>query len=344
MRVEILNPLGFAGWDKLILTQPNVTFFHSSHWTRVLCDAYGYKPLYFVVRDNGKLSAVVPVMEITSFLTGKRGVSLPFTDFCQPIIGPGIRADEIWNTIREYGAKAGWKYFEIRGGSGMNLSIPPSSWCYDHVLDLSQDVQNVYGHFRNSHKRNIKKALKIGVEITLCDSLESIKEFYRLNILTRKEHGLPPQPFTFFNNIHKAAIEKKHGLLFMAHYQGKVIAGVLCLHFGKRAMYKYGASDKQYQHLRPNNLVMWKAIEWYCQQGCKSFSFGRTDQGHNGLRQFKSGWGAKEKTVHYYQYNYKNGETSGPIVKVDGWHTRIFSKMPTSILKIVGSLLYRHIG
>ena len=89
--VEIINPLQFTGWDELLLTQPESTFFHSSHWARVLYDTYGYKPLYFTVRDNDKLSALVPVMEIDSFLTGKRGVSLPFTDFCEPIIRDDIQ-------------------------------------------------------------------------------------------------------------------------------------------------------------------------------------------------------------------------------------------------------------
>jgi len=44
----------------------------------------------------------------------------------------------------------------------------------------------------------------------------------------------------------------------LASLNGKNIAGVICFHFGDRVIYKYGASDKDYQHLRVNNLVMWK--------------------------------------------------------------------------------------
>lgn len=344
MDVEIINPLTFVGWDELILAQPKGTFFHSSHWARVISNTYGYKPLYFTVRDGSDLLATVPLMEIDSFLTGKRGVSLPFTDFCEPILSDIVRADRIWDTIRVYGEKAGWKYVDIRGGDGVNESASPSSWCYEHVLNLSPDVQYVRDNFSDSHKRNIRKAQKVGVEVTLCGSLESVEDFYRLNLITRKRHGLPSQPFSFFRNIHQHIIKKKHGLLLVAQHQGKVIAGALCIQFGNKAMYKYAASDRRYQHLRPNNLILWKAIEYYCRQGYDSFNLGKTEQKHKGLKQFKSGWGATEKTVDYYRYSFIKKNYSQIANMTDGWHTSLLKIMPIPIIKILGSVLYKQIG
>src|SRR5437868_4430600 len=82
---EIIDPTTEPAWDRLVKSRPESTFFHTSAWARVLNSAYGYKPLYFVKREGEKLSAAVCVMEVDSFLTGKRGVSLPFTDFCEPL-------------------------------------------------------------------------------------------------------------------------------------------------------------------------------------------------------------------------------------------------------------------
>ncbi len=69
---ESINPIEYPGWDDLLLSQPDYSFFHSSHWARVLHDSYGYKPCYFSIIDNQKLSACIPVMEIKSVLTGTR--------------------------------------------------------------------------------------------------------------------------------------------------------------------------------------------------------------------------------------------------------------------------------
>ena len=50
------------------------------------------------------------------------------------------------------------------------------------------------------------RGLEVALEMTICESFESIKDFYRLNCLTRRMHGLPPQPFSFFKKIHEHII------------------------------------------------------------------------------------------------------------------------------------------
>jgi len=75
MELKILNPLEYPGWDDLLLTNENYSFFHCSAWARVLHESYGYKPLYFTGIENGSLSALIPVMEVNSFLTGRSVVA-----------------------------------------------------------------------------------------------------------------------------------------------------------------------------------------------------------------------------------------------------------------------------
>src|SRR3990172_8371413 len=85
-QLKVINPLDYPEWDKLLLSTRDYSFFHSSAWARVLHESYGYRPLYFTSIDNGILLSVIPIMEINSIFTGKRAVSLPFTDYCEPII------------------------------------------------------------------------------------------------------------------------------------------------------------------------------------------------------------------------------------------------------------------
>ena len=74
MEVEIINPIEYPGWDDLLLTNDQSSFFHTSAWASVLVESYSYTPLYFTIIEAGKLSALIPLMEIKSFLTGKRGI------------------------------------------------------------------------------------------------------------------------------------------------------------------------------------------------------------------------------------------------------------------------------
>lgn len=344
MSLQILDPTQYPGWDSMLLGTPSYSFFHSSEWARVLSESYGFKSNYFVNIREGKLSVLIPFMEVNSFLTGRRGVSLPFTDYCEPIISNGFSFQNLFDQIAEHGKKRGWRSMEFRSLADIFPGTQPSLNYLGYHLDLSEGEGKVFSNFRDSTLRNAKKALKEGVEVERDQSLESIKEFYRLNCLTRKEHGLPPQPFYFFRKIYDHVISKDLGMVVLASHNKAKIAGAIYFHIGKNAVFKYGASDKKFQHLRANNLVMLEAIRWYCKNGYRSLCFGRTELEHQGLIQFKSGWGASEKPIHYYRYDLRMGSFVRGSSMVSGFHNKIFRNTPIPLLKGIGSVLYKHTG
>ena len=344
MSLQIVDPNQYPNWDELLISTPGSSFFHTSSWAKVLKEAYGYTPKYFTEFDGGRISTLLPIMEVKSFLTGKRGVSLPFTDYCEPIVSDGINFQEILNFVLAEGKERNWKYLELRSFKDLSPFAFPSLTYLGHTLNLSDKEDQIFSSFRDSTKRNIKKANKEGVKVKIFHSLDSVKEFYRLNSITRKEHGLPPQPVHFFRRIYDHIISKKFGFVILASYQKRNIAGGVYFHFGENAVYKYGASDKNYQHLRANNLIMSEAIKWYSQNGYKSLCFGRTEPENLGLIQFKSGWGTTEQRINYYRYNFKKEAFVSGSSKVTGFHTRIFNKIPIPILNWIGSILYRHVG
>ncbi len=282
-------------------------------------------------------------MEVSSSLTGKRGVSLPFTDQCQPIAKNENHFRQLFKKVIQHGKNAGWKIIEVKGGKEYLQGKIPSETYLTHSLDLTHPEQEIFSTFRSSTKRNIKKAVKENVKVNILNSLESVKEFYRLNCLTRKYHSLPPQPFYFFRKLHEHIISAKKGVVILASCLNKVIAGAVYVHFGDRAIFKYGASDKTHHQFRPNNLIMWEAIKWYAKNGFKSMSFGRTDPEHKGLLQFKRGWGTQEETIYYYKYDLKK-DAFVKNTSMFKSSNRVFNRLPMPMLKLIGRMLYRHVG
>ena len=199
--------------------------------------------------------------------------------------------------------------------------------------------------FRGSTRRNIRKASENGVRVNLLTTEESTGHFYKLNERTRKDHGLPPQPYRFFEEVYKQVISKGHGFVAAAFSEKRMIAASVYFHFGGNAVYKYGASDKHYWSLRPNDIVMWEAVKWYIENGYRTISLGRTDLTHKGLRQFKNGWGAAEGSINYYRYSLKTGK----FMKDDSRRAKFVSNRAVSLapmvfLRAMGSLLYKHVG
>jgi lipid II:glycine glycyltransferase (peptidoglycan interpeptide bridge formation enzyme) len=343
--VKLLDPTTLDSWDVKVAALPGASFFHSSAWANLLKQAYGYRPLYFSVMDGGLLKAVIPMMEVDSMITGKRGVSLPFSDYCEPLVPDLETSRDLFERIREYGAANKWKYIEIRGGEGYSDNAVPSSSVLKHVLELSEDEDRLLANFRKGTKSAIKKAISDGqLQMITSESEDALNEFYRLNSITRKRHGLPPQPYYYFRKLYDVLISRGHGFIVLASLGNRIIASGVFLHFGQEAVYKYGASDVEYQQLRPNNLVVWEAIKWYSRRGYKNFDFGRTEPDNEGLRIFKSGWNTKESKIRYYRYDLgrdafvQNGKGINPLI------TKYLNKLPIPILELMGRMLYRHMG
>ena len=242
-------------------------------------------------------------MAIKSFLTGKRGVSLPFTDECPLIARDPDQFREIFNKAIQHGEKEGWKSLELRGGEQYLSDTRPAESFLTHKLALGFSEEEIFKTFRSSTRRNIKKAARGDISVSISNSIDAVQSFFRLNCITRKDHGLPPQPYSFFKKIARHVMAAENGVIVLAAYKNETIAGALYFHSGQEAIYKYGASDKAFQSLRANNLVMWEAIKHFAQKGLKSLSFGRTEPEHHGLNQFKNGWGTKQGTLNYYKYD-----------------------------------------
>ncbi|MBU0482786.1 MAG: GNAT family N-acetyltransferase [Proteobacteria bacterium] len=338
-----LNPIFYPNWDELVRTFPGCSFFHSVAWSKVLSESYRYTPAFFV-SNKGNNQAVIPIMDVKSALTGRRGVSLPFTDYCEPLVAGDIKFQDILDQIIQYGKRVNWEFIEFRGGEQFLPGALSSSRFFGHRLDISLENDKIFSAFKDAFKRNIKKAYAQGVSVQFFETKEAVKEFYRLNCITRKRHGLPPQPYLFFRKIYEHIISKDQGVVALASHDNKFIAGAVFFHFDGKALYKYGASDITYQNLRPNNLVMWESVRWYREKGFKSLCLGRTEIENHGLRQFKLALGAEEYTIKYYRYNLKSGSFVTEPEKVSAFQTKMLSKLPVFMLKIIGKIYYRHAG
>ncbi len=342
--MDIVNPLEYALWDDRLSSHPAGSFFHTTNWARVLKESYGYTPTYFTISTNGALQALIPAMEVNSSLTGRRGVSLPFSDYSEPFAVDTEQYRDLVEHILRYATKARWRYFEIRGGDCPWPENKRSNEFYGHRLNLERGEKELFSGLRTNMQRNVKKATKSGVKVSFLNSMDAVEEFYRLNCITRKEHGIPPQPRGFFRKVHEHILSREMGSVALASCDGRFVAGCVYFHFGKKVIYKYGATDTEGKTCRANNLVMWEAIKRYREMGYSDLCFGRTERGNHGLRDYKLGYGTDEYALPYYKYEIDRArvvesDAAGPALLNKTWR-----HVPIPISRVIGNILYRHIG
>lgn len=344
LRPEVIDPSTDPGWDERVASHPGGSFFHSAAWARVLSESYGHTPMYFAARNGAELLGLLPVLEIRSVLTGCRGVSLPFTDWSPPLVPDGAAFSDWLQYVIAHGRSRKWKYFECRGGSESLDGVASSASFLGHVLDLSVGEERLFKSFEGRVRNAVRKAESLGVKVEIAQTPEAVRDYYHLHCETRQKHGVPPQPFHFFQAIYREILSKGNGIVALARHNGLPIAAAVFFHLGRKVIYKYSASNKASQQFRPNNLLMWEAIRWYARAGHVEMHFGRTSLNNEGLRMYKRGFGTREERIDYLRYDYRQEKFVSGSEAPPGMVNRICGTMPIWALRVAGHLLYRHVS
>ena len=343
MSVYLVDPLTDARWLDFIETHPDATAFHSPGWLSALNRTYGYRPVVLTTSAPGnQLANGVAACEISAW-SGRRLVSLPFSDHCQPLVSrPDDRA-ELFENVAEGVRSRRWRSVEIRPAEMLPepaAGLKPSGSYWLHQVDLSQALEVIYQRF---HPTCVRRATRrAGRELTyeVGTSSTSLMKFYHLLRLTRRRHGLVPQPIAWFRNLLACSGDRIQ--LRIASLEGRPVAGMLTLKFGKKIVYKYGCSDATCHRYGGMPLLFSRLIEEAKREGCVSLDLGRSDPENAGLVAFKERLGGIASTMTYYG--------SLPTPETALWrHTRqastwLFRHLPAPALTFVGRVLYKQFG
>jgi CelD/BcsL family acetyltransferase involved in cellulose biosynthesis len=340
-----IDPLRDSRWAALLDHHPQASVFHSPKWLQALRTVYGYVPVVVTTCPPGKpLTNGLVFCRINSWLTGQRLVSLPFSDHCEPLVDSSAELDDMLSYMRHNVDKGSWKYIEIRPvfrqPSGHTLFARGVTYCF-HRLDLSRSAQEL---FRTFHKdcvqRKIRRAERENLKYEEGSSENLLQQFYRLMVLTRRRHYLPPQPLTWFRGL--IAAFGKDLTIRLASKDGVATAGILTLSHKKSMVYKYGCSDAKLNRFGGTTLLFWKTILEAKDRGFEEFDLGRSDTDNLGLITFKERWCGQRALLHYWTYPHRPSRPTASWKK--GLARRIVSAVPDLALMNVSKLLYRHIG
>jgi CelD/BcsL family acetyltransferase involved in cellulose biosynthesis len=309
----------------------------------MLAECYGFSSFGLALEDaQGELVAGVPVVETRGVFGGRRWISLPFTDLCPPLVSDdgdlGARLEAEINAAR---TQAGVTSAELRAApSSEDAIVLPAGLL--HTLRLERDPEQTFSRFKPNVRNKIRSADRSGLTVARAEREEDLTQtFYALQTATRRRLGVPVQPRRYFSLLWRRVLEPGLGFLLLAREGGQPVAGAVFLAWNGAVVYKYGASDAAAWRLRPNNAVLWHAINWACENGYSTFDFGRTELGNEGLREFKRGWGTDETSLTY--------SVIGPL-RVSGSKAELGARLmgpfirrtPSFVCRAIGHALYRY--
>jgi CelD/BcsL family acetyltransferase involved in cellulose biosynthesis len=337
-------PVTDARWAEFVATHPAATPFHHPGWIRVVAGCYGYPAFVLAVSNAaGAIQAAVPLVEVRHVHSGRKWVSLPYTDYCPPLVSAVQYEKPLVAALAQASSAAGVRRVEIHAPVAA-IGSTASPVALRHVIALSRDPAEVYARFHRSQvRRSIRRAEREELTVRFATCPHDLDDvFYRLHLLTRRRHGVPVQPRRFFRLLWENVIATGLGSVLIVEASARPIAAAVFMAWNETVVYKFGASDASSWSLRPNHLLFWHAIRAACMEGHRWFDLGRTDIGNEGLRNFKLSWGSVEEPLVYESL----GSKPGSVAPADGMATRMLGPVirhsPLLICRAVGETLYRY--
>lgn len=330
-------------WLDLIQNHPDAMIFHHPGWMQNLEETYRYKTFIVAIEsEDRKISAGVPIAEVNSRLTGKRWVSLPFSDFCQPLYRDGGSLEALTDGLVELKRETGIPRIELRWEYPSRSVIKTTGQNVYHIGHFHRETEEeLLAQFKQKVRYCIRSTKERGVRVEEGTSQDFLREFYRVHSYTRRRHGVPVQPWQYFVNLGRNVLGKGLGGVLLAYQGDECIAGLIYLKFGQMVTMKYGASgDIDLTNLHPNYLLDWEAIRRGSAAGYRLFDCGRSDINNTGLRYYKNQWKYEEKPLTYSYLGYEPREEN----RLMDLSAVVIRHSPMWVCRIIGELLYRHVG
>jgi CelD/BcsL family acetyltransferase involved in cellulose biosynthesis len=346
MNVYSFDPLGDPRWADFTGRCPHASVFHTSAWLRALQRTYGFTPVVYTTSPAGEtLTNALVFAAVRSRLTGRRLVSLPFSDHCDPLVDTPQELQTLSTAVLRDMPAARFKYVEVRPRTealGLADRFEPAQRFYLHRLDLRPDLDVLLrGFHKDSIQRKIRRAEKEGLTYEEGRSERLLRQLWHLLDLTRRRHRAPLQPLAWFRNLVESLGDRMS--IHIACKDGQPVAGILTLVHGDTVVYKYGGSDRHLHPLGGMPLLFWKTIQAAKRTGARQLDFGRSDCDNTGLITFKERWGATRSPLTYWRF--PGGARS---TRDGGWPIALaqrgLSYLPGPMRRQVGGLLYPHIG
>lgn len=342
-----IDPCSDEQWERLQLHGGSL--FTSSAWLSAVGEAYGLEPTARLLLDDaGRPSAGVAYCLVDD-LRGRRLVSFPFSDYHEPL---GARPVDVVRLLSTFSGGTPSRF--RMPVSRVQPEDPPDGFeCRSHLLLHRMEIAGTTAEerFAALHpkvRQNIRRSRNAGVQVDIGSDIDRVRDFYDLHLATRtRKYRLLPQPFDFFEAIHRHFAPSGALVVALARLDGRAIAGVVYIEVGGTLYYKFNASAAEDLTTRPNEQLVLAGVEQCAARGLNAIDLGISEVDQPGLVRYKRKLASTEAEVVTLQTTarsdeqHRHGADFGALLPR---LTELFTddRVPPDVAERAGALLYRY--
>lgn len=195
----------------------------------------------------------------------------------------------------------GWRSQSVAGGFAAGQPQHVFQVPLTDPTGAAKSEAEVLATMNQQWRRNIKRAAKEGVEVSVTCESGDLKAFHDLYVHTAERDHFTPRALAYFTTMLDAlgAESPDRIRLYSARHEGDLVAATIAIRVGAHAWYSYGASSTEKREVRGSNAVQWAMMRDALAAGAGVYDLrGITDtldpeDSHAGLIQFKVGTGGE---------------------------------------------------
>src|SRR5271163_255271 len=89
-------------WSEFVERHSRSSIFHTVGWLEALRRTYGYEPIVLTTSPAGReLQNGLVLCQVNSWWTGRRLVSVPFADHCEPLVNDADEFNGVLSALAE---------------------------------------------------------------------------------------------------------------------------------------------------------------------------------------------------------------------------------------------------
>ena len=290
-------------WQSLVEHSPYATWFQTPEAYRFYASVHNeMTPFAFGIERDGELRAVV-----VGYVTKEKN---PLKQFFTrraiiiggPLIGELATDSDVEQLLRVTASelKSQAIYIETRNFhdySHWKSVFASNGFAYQPHLNFHVDCtkENILASMSESRRRQIKKALKNGVEMVEATSEDQVRDFYFiLEDLYHNKVKTPLFPLSFFLSFY----HQHCGKYLLVKYEDKIIGGIMCPILEGDTIYEWFVCglDDAYKNQYPSVMATYAAMDYAKQNGIVMFDFmgaGKPEEAY-GVRDFKARFGGEQ--------------------------------------------------
>ena len=164
----------------------------------------------------------------------------------------------------------------------------------EFVADLTKD--NRVATYSKNHRRSINKAVKAALELACSNTLDDYKVHVQLMhaSMTRRSNRGEKVLMPSAQDFDYCLLNCGAGELFQATLDGRILASILILKSATTGYYHSAGTLPDGMQLGASPFLINEVAKTLSESGLQFFNLGGVDPGADGLRRFKSGFGAEE--------------------------------------------------